>query len=199
MLRIYFGERVLLLTPEETPGAAGTATVDSAEALRAAALSFHRSEKARLILNMAAQCDTTLLLEGAFRLIRTGGGVVRRADGALLLIHRRGVWDLPKGWIDPGETLEACAVREVEEETGVTGLTVTRPLLVTYHTYEDKGGLVLKENHWFAMETTFEGALRPQTEEDIAGAEWVTPSDLDRHLAHTHPSIRDVLQFYLGR
>src|SRR5439155_18933695 len=51
-------------------------------------------------------------------LIQAAGGFVH-TDEQLLLIFRRGKWDLPKGKLDEGETLEACAVREIQEETGV--------------------------------------------------------------------------------
>lgn len=59
-------------------------------------------------------------------MVRVGvGAVVRRSDGALLLVRRRGVhgdgtWSTPGGHLDFGESPEACAVREAAEETGVT-------------------------------------------------------------------------------
>jgi 8-oxo-dGTP diphosphatase len=57
-------------------------------------------------------------------MIRAAGGVVRRGtrdDPEVLLVHRPsyGDWSLPKGKLKPGETDEECALREVEEETGV--------------------------------------------------------------------------------
>ncbi|HEY4349395.1 MAG TPA: NUDIX hydrolase [Gaiellaceae bacterium] len=52
--------------------------------------------------------------------VRAAGGVVLRA-GNVLLVHRAhyGDWTLPKGKLDPGETWEDAARREVEEETGL--------------------------------------------------------------------------------
>ena len=52
--------------------------------------------------------------------VRAAGGVVAR-DGRLLLVHRPKYddWTFPKGKCERGETDEACAVREVEEETGL--------------------------------------------------------------------------------
>ena len=54
-----------------------------------------------------------------FKLIKAGGGLVKNKAGQILLIFRRGKWDLPKGKLDDNETLLQCAIREVREETGL--------------------------------------------------------------------------------
>src|SRR3982751_3416807 len=54
-----------------------------------------------------------------FKIVKAGGGLVVNEENKILMIFRRGKWDLPKGKLDKGETLEQCAVREVEEETGL--------------------------------------------------------------------------------
>src|SRR5215831_9033385 len=69
-----------------------------------------------------------------FILIKAGGGLVRNDKGEVLFMFRRNKWDLPKGKLDHGETLEACALREVQEETGLKELSLEKPLLVTWHT-----------------------------------------------------------------
>jgi len=73
----------------------------------------------------------------------------------LMLIFRRGKWDLPKGKLDPGETLETCALREVQEETGVSNVKLEKFIGITQHTYFDKhiGKEVLKETHWYKNES----------------------------------------------
>jgi len=55
-------------------------------------------------------------------IIEAGGGMVFNPKGELLMMLRRGQWDMPKGKLDEGETMEACALREVEEETGISNL-----------------------------------------------------------------------------
>ena len=52
--------------------------------------------------------------------VDAAGGVVVR-DGRVLLVHRPRYddWSLPKGKLDPGESFEEAALREVEEETGL--------------------------------------------------------------------------------
>ena len=126
--------------------------------------------------------------------IQAAGGLVYNQNKELLLIFRRGKWDLPKGKLDEGETIEACALREVEEETGVGHLKIDKPLLLTYHTYKEQGRLVLKESHWYLMQCSRTSQLVPQTDEDIEKCEWVSPKNLIPYLDNTHPSIVEVIR-----
>ena len=128
-----------------------------------------------------------------YKHITAAGGAVFNAEGKVLLIHRRGSWDLPKGKMDPGETPEQTAVREVQEETGLQQITLGKHLLDTWHTYEHKGNRVLKTTHWYLMQTT-DHQLVPQTEEDIELAVW---DDLEAFLAapnEVYGNILDVLK-----
>ena len=68
-----------------------------------------------------------------YNYIKAGGGLVLNPFGKVLLIFRRGVWDLPKGKQDPGETLAQTAVREVCEETGLIDLELIERLNNGYH------------------------------------------------------------------
>ena len=128
-----------------------------------------------------------------FTLVTAAGGLVENEQGQYLLIHRRGKWDLPKGKLDPGETIEQCAVREVEEETGLQQPQLIKPITVTYHTYNEFGKHILKDSHWYQMKVTGKQLLVPQTEEDIHSIEWINKNDLHKYLNDTFPSIRDVL------
>ncbi|MEZ4958897.1 MAG: NUDIX domain-containing protein [Saprospiraceae bacterium] len=128
-----------------------------------------------------------------FHLIGAAGGAVTNPDGQYLLIFRRGFWDLPKGKIDKGETPPLAALREVEEETGLTHLQLGEHLLDTWHTYQLDGKRILKTTYWFSMKTT-QNDLTPQTEEDIEQAVWM---ELDTFLQKPHKvygNILDVLQ-----
>ncbi|WP_018628938.1 NUDIX hydrolase [Niabella aurantiaca] len=129
-----------------------------------------------------------------FERIQAGGGLIVNEQNEILLIHRRGFWDLPKGKLDAGETLEACAVREVTEETGLIRIGLKAPLLVTYHTYEHGTHHILKESHWFLMHGSSGEELVPQTEEDITAIKWVDPSLLSAYKPLAYPSIVDVLE-----
>jgi 8-oxo-dGTP pyrophosphatase MutT (NUDIX family) len=132
-----------------------------------------------------------------FKVMPAGGGLVVNEKEELLLIFRRGKWDLPKGKLDKGETMEQCALREVREETGLKRLSMVRPLPVTWHTFEQKGKLVLKESHWFLMTGTHTDRLKPQTEEDIEQIQWTAPDGLAAPLSNCFASIKDVIAAYL--
>jgi ADP-ribose pyrophosphatase YjhB (NUDIX family) len=74
------------------------------------------------------------------------GGVVQHEDGKLLFIYRKKRWDLPKGRVDKGESLEGAAKREVKEETGVKKVKVGKLAGVTYHVFIAKQPLSAKRN-----------------------------------------------------
>lgn len=134
-----------------------------------------------------------------FRIIQAGGGIVFNKEGAVLLIFRRGKWDLPKGKLDEGETLEDCALREVEEETGLSKLSIRKLFGITRHVYEEKNKLLLKETHWYLMDYNGDEQLVPQEEEGIGQAVWVLPDDLDPYLENTFPSIEEIFEQWKER
>ena len=127
-----------------------------------------------------------------FTTIDAAGGLIRNQKGEFLLIHRRGRWDLPKGKLFKGEGFEAAAIREVEEECGITGVEVIQPLLSTYHTYPLKNDMALKRTTWFEMVYKGKDKPRPQAAEDITEIRWVVASNLEIYLQHCFPAIRDV-------
>ena len=122
-----------------------------------------------------------------------GGYVVREAREAtpdgdcldVLMIFRRGVWDLPKGKLDRGETFEHAAVREVSEEVGVplASLRVVADLGATVHGYiwPRKEAFAVKTTHWYAMTTTSE-AFEPEDGEGIEAVAWVPWTEAGRRV-----------------
>lgn len=128
-----------------------------------------------------------------FVMIQAAGGLVENENGEWLLIYRRAKWDLPKGKLEKGEKLEKCAVREVEEETGLKKVQLIQPLCVTWHTYHEGTKFILKESHWYKMKAGGKQSLVPQTEEDILEVKWVKPSGIDEYLGLCFPSVADVL------
>ncbi|MCT4582581.1 MAG: NUDIX domain-containing protein [Flavobacteriales bacterium] len=123
-----------------------------------------------------------------------GGGVVFNKKSNVLMIYRNEKWDLPKGHLDNNETIEACAIREVEEECGIVQPKIVKKISVTYHTYEYKGKNVLKENHWFLMSYDGEGQFQPQIEEGITEVAWKTQDEIKDCLQNSYGSIQDVIE-----
>lgn len=134
----------------------------------------------------------------AFTEIIAAGGVVENEKKEILLIFRRGRWDLPKGKLDEGESIEECAIREVCEETGLQHVVIKEKLPDTYHTYMEAGKNILKKSVWYKMSAESKQALQPQIEEDIVEIKWVPADELKNYLNNTYPSVRDVLNFFLS-
>lgn len=133
-----------------------------------------------------------------FRWIEACGGIVTGPDGRLLMIHRLGSWDMPKGKLEKGETSEACALREVEEECGIGHLRITGEPWATYHTYPYKGTHALKQTLWYPMRTDVLQEPVAQQEEDISQARWCTREEVLLRLPQAYPAIRILLQQAMG-
>ena len=131
-----------------------------------------------------------------YRNIDAAGGLVTRKD-ELLFIKRFGKWDLPKGKVEKGESFEAAAVREVEEECGEWA-SPKKIIATTYHTYQFQGAMALKHSHWYQMETSFQGTPKPQLEEGITEVRWFGKNELPEVMANTYASIASLLQFWLS-
>lgn len=131
--------------------------------------------------------------------IIAAGGIVMNPKQEILWIFRRGFWDLPKGKLDPGETIPQCALREVEEETGIHKIQLNELITITYHEYFDKylNTQVTKETHWYKMSIQDLQNGIPQTEEDIEKMEWFPIDVLEIPMQHTYENIKLVIAAYL--
>ena len=128
-----------------------------------------------------------------YPLIRAAGGVVRNPCGELLMIFKRGKWDLPKGTFESGETLEQCALREVQEECGVTGLAITALLGSACHIYQETDGIeYLKHTLWYAMTCDNCRTPHPQEQEGITQAVWAAPAQVQENLKNAYGTIGDL-------
>ena len=96
----------------------------------------------------------------------------------------------PKGKLDKGETIEACALREVAEETGVKGLKIENFLQTTYHIFKRNGEYKLKEVHWYAMKTSYKGELKGQKNEGIEKVKWKGPKKIKKALDNSYANIK---------
>lgn len=122
--------------------------------------------------------------------VEAGGGKVYNKKGEVLFIFRNNKWDLPKGKIDRKETIEQAAIREVEEETGVNGLKITKPLSTTYHIFKRNGKHKIKITYWFEMKTSYDGRLVPEEKEGITKVDWLNTPRISKALENSYANIR---------
>jgi 8-oxo-dGTP pyrophosphatase MutT (NUDIX family) len=147
--------------------------------------------------NLILICDNTIDLfekiKRQFAYIEAAGGLIKQ-DQNYLFIFRLGKWDLPKGKLDKGETPDEAAIRECEEECGISGLSIEKELPSTYHIYPYKGRYALKTTYWYLMNSNDRKQLVPQTEEDITKAEWLDlPAIKKTVIMNTYPSVLDLI------
>jgi 8-oxo-dGTP diphosphatase len=113
--------------------------------------------------------------------VRAAGGLVVQ-DGTVAVVHRPKYddWSLPKGKLDPGESWEQAAVREVEEETGVRARIVAE--LAPSHYHDRKGRP--KTVRWYRMEVEHAGTFAPGTEVDEL--RWLPPAEASALVSYDH-------------
>lgn len=202
MLKIYFNNKPLFITKQITKDLEEylhheeTVFIDEFNIHTVKAM-LHEMELSKIHAGVFLHDDVEEVLK-AFKkklvLIKAAGGLVHTADDNLLLIYRRGKWDLPKGKLNDNEEMENCAVRETKEETGLVNVEIEKTLCITYHTYHEEGKHILKESHWFLMKAQKQNNLLPQLEEDIEKCEWVPVDQLAAYMENTHASILDVVK-----
>ena len=122
-----------------------------------------------------------------------GGGKVYNEKGEILFIYRNDKWDLPKGKVDRKETIEAAALREVEEETGVKNLKIIKPLETTYHIFKRNGRHRIKITYWFEMKTSYTGKLQPEEIEGITKVEWLNQNQIQNALENSYANIKTLI------
>jgi len=133
------------------------------------------------------------LLKHFFKLIPTviaAGGKILNSKSDTLFIYRNDKWDLPKGKAEKNEQLSETAIREVIEETGIKGISITKPLDITYHIFKRNEEYRLKITYWFEMFSDYEGEFIPQLNEGISDVKWIKIEDLDNIKNNSYPNIK---------
>lgn len=148
------------------------------------------------LLSITMQCldrdAVETRIKSLYKVVKAAGGVVM-SGGRMLLIFRRGVWDLPKGKLDDNESSKTAAVREVEEETGAV-VSLNDRICTTYHTYTLNGNRILKRTKWYRMTLVDDSRLAPQAEENIEKVAFMEPKQAQVALAGSFSSIRHVVE-----
>ncbi len=129
----------------------------------------------------------------------------------VLLIHRKGLWDIPKGKVEKNEQVAYAARREVQEEVGLEDPIITHFICTTNHEYEQKNKRYHKTTYWYGMIDTKEfraineinkekktkpiDSMKfrfiPQVEEGITEVRWVEITKAQKWVAFDN--LRDVL------
>lgn len=201
MYRIFRGKHVLILaeTEKEYKGS----DIDfifkkpTEDQIKDVLTLSKNSTKALKILLVDKPKKLRKQIYNEFKVVEAAGGLVFNDEGRILAIKRLGKWDLPKGKIKKHEDHEIGAMREVEEETGVSGLSILRHLDNSYHTYYRGGEWVLKKTYWFVMSCTDGENLVPQVEEDIEKVKWFKLSKFHTPERDTYPAIKWLLDLYI--
>lgn len=200
MQKIYFNYKPLFICSEITPTIddylhRGTTIFLDEFSTHAVKTIIEEMERPEINAGVFLHKDEEAVLNAIkdqMTVVQAAGGFVHVQGEQVLLIFRRGKWDLPKGKLDKGEDLATCAVREVEEETGVTGLRTEELLTVTYHTYHERELFIFKETYWYLLATNIAQPFIPQVDEDIEKCEWVKIGNLAPYLDNTYPTIVEV-------
>ncbi|QXP74247.1 NUDIX domain-containing protein [Tenacibaculum sp. HL-MS23] len=132
-----------------------------------------------------------------FKVLVAAGGLVLNDKKEILFIYRGSKWDLPKGRQEKGENIKETAIREVEEECGITNLKIDKKLIKTYHFFIQKGKHRLKETHWYLMSSSYKGILTPQLEEGITKVMFKDAEATNKALKSTFSNIVMVYKFYV--
>lgn len=196
MRKVFINDRplVFLVTEESIPAnnftiihCVNSSSIERSKAL----LNLGKATGIYLLCDDLEKCWTQF--KASYRYIVAAGGLVTNETGELLMIFRLGKWDLPKGKLEKGESIAEAAVREVEEECGITAPVIIAPLPSTFHTYTLKGQPALKESFWFRMKYSSNEPLVPQIEEDITKIKWVKPHKVQKLLPKAYAAIADLV------
>lgn len=138
--------------------------------------------------------ESVALIKSKFKIIKAAGGVVTKEE-KVLMIHRLGKWDFPKGKLENDETTAEGAKREVEEECNIE-VQVGAKICNTWHTYVQGGKDILKKTSWYFMDCLDDTEMKPQVAEDIDEVKWMTTMEIDVALYNAYRSISHVYRKY---
>jgi len=200
MYKVFFNDRIVFIGSTFKKSLIQKSLVfqvSGLEEMKTAWIDFRDDELGRdmIFLTNEPELGKTMFFS-LFALINAAGGLVSNSENKLLCIHRWGKWDLPKGKAEKGEEMDYTAIREVEEECGISNLRNEGLNSITWHIYEHPkkpGKWVLKQTHWFNMKYEGDQPLVPQINEDIVEAKWFSKSELGEVIENTWASLKPLI------
>ena len=150
------------------------------------------------IKSKALEAPNSLKTTVELPVIESAGGLICNKNNHILLMFKRGKWDMPKGRVDD-QGKKVSAIREVNEETGLntSNLSIVGKLVSTWHTTRHENIKYLKKTHWYAMH--YDGSddeTIPQVEEGIIECRWVHLSELPKYRALMRSRVEYVVDFW---
>ena len=190
MIKVFVGDKPIVLTTKDESGEDFKSYPLKGVSLRSVIKELNKTNLKEIRL---FHRNEDKLLKKFLKLLPNviaGGGKVYNDKGEILFIYRNDKWDLPKGKAGRREPIDQAAVREVEEETGVKNLKITKPLEMTYHIFKRNGRYKIKITYWFEMHTSYDGELIPQENEGITKVQWLKPAAAAEVLENSYANIR---------
>lgn len=201
MRKIFFREGVIILADNEEVSQISekpdlSYQFSSVDNLRKILLNLKGSARIETILIRSDDGDALFdAFTSLFKVKKAAGGLVQNNNGYYLIIRRYSLWDLPKGHIEPGESPEKAAVREVSEECGIDYPRINHFLMHTYHHYVLHNEDVIKITYWYKMDYNGSTPPTPQREESITDVKWVSSFMLEEFKTNTYPSLYELFTY----
>ena len=190
MYKVFVNDCLIILTDNQKISTSfNKVTFESVSISEIVALYFqHGNNGICLLCSNLEECWG--VFKSQFKIQKAAGGKVFNSKNEVLFIYRLGKWDLPKGKLEIGESIKECAIREVEEECGISNLHIENELQTTYHIFERNGKTFLKITYWFLMSTIYKGNLTPQLEEGIIKVAFKNDIEVKEALQNTYENIK---------
>jgi 8-oxo-dGTP pyrophosphatase MutT (NUDIX family) len=200
MKAVYYHDIKVLFVDETCPQNAPCLTINQVEPMEGFVLQLLSGDYHQDICLRSRDPEHLFRqFQNQFTCIDAAGGVVVNKKGEFLLIHRLGKWDLPKGKVEQGESIDAAALREVSEETGIDGLVIESGLPDSYHIYYEHHQYILKRTCWFSMSTQSTSSLSPQLSEQITRALWLSCDESHDAIMSGYRSLYETLGYLFVR
>ena len=190
MYKVFVNERLLILTDKIVKPGDGEYFMMNEDQVQEAVKALRKGKLPKAYIYHPNREEILNKFTMYIPKVVAAGGVVTNKAGKVLFIYRNDKWDIPKGVCKKKEKLKDCAIREVEEETGVQNLKIENFLRTTYHIFKRNGKLRLKEVHWYAMTTDYEGELVGEESEGIEKVKWKGPKKIRKALENSYLNIR---------
>ena len=192
MYKVFVNEQLLFLTSKVSKETQGKIYLLKHVKLKRIIKQLH-AKKSTLVTLYHPKEDLLLkTFKSKIPVVKASGGLVVNDKKQVLVIKRNGVWDLPKGGLDKGETIQQAAIREIEEETAVKDLSIQSYLCQTHHIFKRQGRYKLKQTDWFLLSSNYEGELKGQENEGIEEVKWVDLNKVQSYIDSSYENIKIV-------